>query len=128
MQMTTYLSFRGQCEEAIACYQTTLGARIGEISRYAGTPMANDVPADWQNKIMHCTLTIGDQVLMAGDVAPERYEEPKGFSLSLQMNDAREAERVFKKLEREGRVLVRSRRPCGLNASVWSWIALACRG
>ena len=40
---------------------------------------------------MHGSLTIGDQVLMAADVATERYEEPKGFSLSLQLNDPSEA-------------------------------------
>ena len=56
--------------------------------------MASQVPADWQDKVMHGSLTIGDQVLMAGDVAPERYEEPKGFSLSLQMKNTSEPERV----------------------------------
>jgi PhnB protein len=106
MQMTTYLSFRGQCEEALSLYEQTLGARIGQIFRYEGTPMAGDVPVDWQRKVMHCTLNIGDQVLMAGDVAAEKYEAPKGFSLSLQMNDAVEADRVFKELARDGQIVV----------------------
>jgi PhnB protein len=106
MQMTTYLSFRGQCEEAFACYQATLGARVGAVFKYRGTPLAKDVPADWDEKIMHATLTIGDQVLMAGDVAPERYEEPKGFSLSLQMKDTAEAERVFNELSKDGRIVM----------------------
>ena len=55
---------------------------------------------------MHGSLTIGDQVLMAGDVAPERYEEPKGFSLSLQMKDTSEAERVFSELATNGRIVM----------------------
>ena len=55
---------------------------------------------------MHGSLTIGDQVLMAGDVAPERYEEPKGFSLSLQMKDTSEAERVFNELATNGRIVM----------------------
>jgi PhnB protein len=55
---------------------------------------------------MHGSLTIGDQVLMAGDVAPERYEEPKGFSLSLQMKDTAEAERVFSELAKDGRIVM----------------------
>ena len=29
MQMTTYLSFRGQCEEAFKYYEATLGGRVG---------------------------------------------------------------------------------------------------
>lgn len=105
MQMTTYLSFRGQCEEALRFYEATLGGRLGQIFRYLGTPLASQVPADWQDKVMHASLVIGDQVLMAGDVAPERYEEPKGFSLSLQMKDPSEAERVFKALAENGRIV-----------------------
>ena len=106
MQMTTYLSFRGQCEEALRCYEATLGGRVGQIFRYAGTPLENTVPADWHDKVMHGNFTIGDQVLMVADVAPERYEEPKGFSLSLQMQDPSEAERVFKELATNGRVVM----------------------
>jgi PhnB protein len=106
MRMTTYLSFRGQCEEAFKCYEANLGARVGPIFRYAGTPLAGQVPADWQDKVMHASLTIGDQELMAGDVAPERYEEPKGVSLSLQMKDTSEAERVFNELAKNGRIVM----------------------
>ena len=85
MEMTTYLSFRGQCEEAFQCYAAALGGRLGPIFRYAGTPLASQVPVDWQDKIMHGSLTLRDQVLMAGDVSPERYEEPRRFWLSLQI-------------------------------------------
>src|SRR5687768_2577557 len=106
MQMTTYLSFRGQCEEAFRCYEATLGGRVGLIFRYGGTPLASQVPADWQDKVMHGSLTIGAQVLMAADVAPENYVTPKGFSLSLQMKDTSEAERVFNDLAEGGRIVM----------------------
>jgi PhnB protein len=106
MRMTTYLSFRGECEEAFKFYEKNLGAQLGEIFHYAGTPMADQVPADWQNKVMHGSLTVGGQVLMGGDVAPERYEEPKGFSLSLQITETTEAERVFNELRKSGRVVM----------------------
>jgi PhnB protein len=43
---------------------------------------------------------------MAADVAPERYEEPKGFSLSLQTNDSSQAERVFRELATNGRIVM----------------------
>ena len=68
--------------------------------------LTDQVPADWQDKVMHGSLTIGDQVLMGADVAPDRYEEPKGFSLSLQMKDTAEAERIFRELAEGGRVLM----------------------
>lgn len=33
------------------------GGRLGAIFRYAGTPLADQVPADWQDKVMHGSLT-----------------------------------------------------------------------
>jgi PhnB protein len=68
--------------------------------------MAEDVSADWQNKIMHGSVTVGGQVFMGGDVAPERYEPPKGFSLSLHLDDTAEAERIFQRLATDGRVVL----------------------
>jgi len=105
MQMTTYLSFKGDCEAAFKLYAQCLDGKLGDVFRYAGSPLASQVPADWSDKVMHCSLTVGDQVLMGGDVAPDRYEEPKGFSLSLQMSSTAEAERIFRELARDGRVV-----------------------
>ena len=106
MQVNPYLSFCGHCEAAFTFYEQCLGGRIEAIFRYAGTPLADQVPADWQDKVMHGSLTVGGQVLMGADVAPDRYEAPKGFSLSLQIKQAAEAERVFRELGREGRIVV----------------------
>lgn len=106
MQMTPYLSFKGQCEAAFKFYEEHLGGRVEAIFRYAGTPMAEQVPADWQDKVMHGSLAIGGQVVMGGDVAPDHYEEPKGFSLSLQIESIAEAERVFRGLAEDGRVVM----------------------
>jgi PhnB protein len=106
MQMNAYLSFHGDCEAAFGFYAEHLGGRIGEIFRYAGSPMADQVPADWQDKVMHGSVTIAEHVLMGGDVAPDRYEKPQGFSLSLQIRSTTEAERVFRALAEEGMVLM----------------------
>ena len=106
MQMNPYLSFKGDCEAAFRFYEQSLGAEVGAIFRYGGSPMAGDVPADWSDKVMHGSLRLGGQVLMGGDVAPERYEVPKGFSLSIQIKSAADAERIFHELARDGDVVV----------------------
>lgn len=106
MQMTPYLSFKGDCEAAFTFYERCLGGRLGPIFRYGGSPMAGEAPADWADKIMHASVTLGDQMLMGADVVPDRYEEPKGISLSLQLDRTDEAERIFDELARNGRVLV----------------------
>ena len=106
MQIYPYLSFNGQCEAAFKFYEECLGAQLGPIFRYAGSPMADQVPADWQDKVMHASLTVGEQVLMGGDVAPDRYEKPKGISLSLQMKSTTKAERIFQLLAKDGTVVM----------------------
>jgi|SRR4030095_7208563 PhnB protein len=106
MDVNICLSFRGECEAAFTFYQQCLGAQIGAIFRYAGSPMADQVPADWQDKVMHASLTLGGHVLQGGDFATDRYEEPKGFSLSLQIASAAEAERIFHELAQGGRIVV----------------------
>ena len=102
MQVNPYLSFDGQCEAAFKFYEQCLGGQLGALFRYAGTPLADQVSPDWQDKVMHGSLTIGQVVLMGGDVA--RYEAPRGFSLSLQIRGTAEAERVFRELGEGGSV------------------------
>ena len=96
MQMNAYLSFKGDCEEAFRCYERTLGGQLGTIFRYAGSPMAGDVPADWQDKVMHTTLTVDGQVLMGGDVAPNLFEQPQGFSMSITVKGEADTERIYR--------------------------------
>jgi PhnB protein len=95
MQMNPYLSFGGDCEAAFRFYEQCLGGEIGPVFRYAGTPVAGQVPADWSDKIMHASVVIGGQTIQGCDVAPESYEAPKGFSLALQLASTDEAERIF---------------------------------
>ena len=106
MQVNPYLSFKGDCEAAFKLYEQCLGATVGTIYRYEGTPLADQVPADWHDKVMHGSVTFGDQVLMGGDVAPDRYEEPKGFSLSLHIASTTEADRIFHELSQNGAIAV----------------------
>ena len=106
MQVSPYLSFKGDCEAAFRFYERYLGGRVGDIFRYGGSPMADDVPADWADRVMHGSMTVGDLVLMGADLSAESYEEPRGFSLSIQITGAADAERVFRELAEEGRVVM----------------------
>jgi len=104
MQLNPYLTFNGQCETAFKFYERSLGGKIEAMLPHAGTPVEEHVPAEWRSKILHARLIVGDQVLMGSDAPPERYEQPKGFSVSLQLKDPAEAERIFSALATNGTV------------------------
>ena len=104
MQLNPYLSFNGQCEAAFKFYEQCLGGKIEMMMTYGETPMAQQTPPELRNKIAHARLTVGDKVLMGSDAPPERYEEMKGFSVSLSVDDPAEAERIFNALVANGTV------------------------
>ncbi len=102
MKLHNYLNFSGTCEAAFKFYQHALGGEITAMYPFGGTPMAESSPAEWQDKIMHASLTIGDQVIMGSDAPPDRYNKPQGFSVSLNVTDPAEAERLYAALASNG--------------------------
>jgi PhnB protein len=104
-ELIAYIGFKGDCAEAFKFYEEVLGAKPGLMFRYADSPIADVLPPGWDTRIMHGSITIGKQRLEGADIPPERYEEPKGFSLSLNVPSASEAERMFEQLSEGGRVM-----------------------
>ena len=104
MQVNAYLLFDGRCEEAFRFYEKLFKGKIAAMLTHKGTPAEAHVPAAWIDKILHAKLDIGDQVLMASDAPPGRYDKPAGFSVSLQVKTPAEAERLFSALAEKGEI------------------------
>jgi PhnB protein len=104
MQLNPYLNFKGQCKAAFTFYEQLLDGKIEAMITHGETPAGEHVPSDWQDAIMHARLVFGDNVLMGSDAPPDRYEEPKGIYLSIQITDPKEGERVFNALADGGKV------------------------
>jgi PhnB protein len=104
MEVSPYLSFKGDCEDAFAFYERVLGATRGPVFRWGGSPMAGQAPPDWGDKVMHASVTIAGQTIMGADMPSDMFTAPQGFSLSLQIPVAAEAERVFAGLAEGGTV------------------------
>lgn len=104
MQTSTYLYFNGRCEEAFKFYEQLLGGKITAMIRAGDTPAAEELSADWGDKIMHAYLTLGDQALMASDAPPDHYQAPAGFSVQLSVEKPADAKRIFSALAEGGRV------------------------
>ncbi|GAB4368109.1 MAG: VOC family protein [Elainellaceae cyanobacterium] len=107
MKLNSYLFFNGQCKAAFQFYEQCLGGKITGIMTYAESPdssMTEQMPPEWHDKIMHVGLMIGDQELMGSDNPPGYNEAPKGFSVSINLNDPEKAERIFQTLSENGTV------------------------
>ena len=70
MQVSPYLSFKGDCEAAFKFYEKCFGVRVGDLFRYEGSPMAEQAPAGWNGKVMHGSVTVGNMLLMGADITP----------------------------------------------------------
>ena len=104
MQLNPYLTFDGRCEAAFKFYEKVLGGKIEAMMNYGSSPMADQTKPEWRNKIMHARLSVGDQILMASDAPPDRYQAMKGITVTIGIDDAGEAERIFKALSEKATV------------------------
>lgn len=104
MQVFTALFFTGRCEEAFTFYAKCLGGKIEMMLPHADTPAAEHVPPEWRKKIIHARLNLGEGVLTGCDAPPGRQEKPQGFSVTIQVKQPAEAERIFHALAEKGTV------------------------
>lgn len=106
MRIHAYLTFDGDCEEAMTFYKGVLGGEITAMMPFEGTCAAEHVPAAWRSKIMHAALAVGGDILMASDGMPGKHETPQGLSVSLQIDDPADAERIFGDLSGGGTIVM----------------------
>jgi PhnB protein len=106
MKWNTYLTFGGNCAEAFKYYERVLGGKIVAMMTHADMPpeARAQTPPSSKDLIMHVRLVAGDNVLMGSDAPPEHFQKPQGFSVSIQTDDPKEAERIFAALADNGRV------------------------
>jgi PhnB protein len=106
-QVQPYLFFDGRCEEALDFYKRTLGAEIEMMMRFKESPEpppADACAAGSDDKIMHASFKVGGSTIMASDGHCGGNPSFKGFSLSVTVDDEREAERLFNALSDGGQV------------------------
>lgn len=106
MELSPYLTFNGDCEAAFKLYEKVLRGKIQAMMPHEGTPAVEQVPPEWRKKILHASLLIDGQVLMASDAPPPHYKQPQGISVSLMLKDPAEAERIFRELSEGGQVFM----------------------
>ena len=104
MYLNPQLTFNGDCEEAFNAYVGLLGGAVEFVLRYRDSPMAGQVPPEWQDKVAHARIRVADIELTGGDVTDADYQPPRGVSFLLGVDDPADAERVFDGLADGGAV------------------------
>ncbi len=89
-QMIGYLTFNGNCREAMSFYQSCWGGKL-MIQTVGESPMADKIPPQMKDYILHATLSMGNWSLMASDMVNEQGLV-KGNAVSLLLDCSSEAE------------------------------------
>ena len=102
MRLIPHLTFAGQCESAFKFYERVLGGNIVTMLTYGNSPLAEQVPLEWREKIVHASLMVGEAELIGADALPGQQERPQGFFVLLEMAGPARAEQVFGALAENG--------------------------
>lgn len=103
MQLTPYIIFNGNCEEALNFYAQALNGEIKDLMRFEGSP-AEGMSADKQ-KVLHAHFKAGEVFFMASDNPGGPQASGSGMvHLSLNFTDAEQQKKVFDALAEGGSI------------------------
>ena len=102
--VSPYITFRGNCRDAIQFYKSALNAEVLMTQTFGESPMAGMGPAE---NIMHCSLKVGDSTIMLSDSpSQEPGGAPGNISLAIGLNDPQQARQLFDNLAKDGSVIM----------------------
>jgi len=106
-KINPYLNFDGNTEEAFHFYKSVFGGEFIFLQRMKETPDGNKLKPEEQNLIMHIALPIGENILMGSDIVESmghRLRVGNNTFISVSIQTAEEAERIFNQLSADGLV------------------------
>jgi PhnB protein len=104
MKTNIYVNFGGTCAEAFRCYEKHLGAKVGMLMTHAQSPEQSRLNPDWNDKVLHGRISIGDTEVMAADIP--NAEPMRSAYITLRVESDGEADRIFSALSEGGKVLM----------------------
>ena len=103
MEISPYVMFDGQCREAFTAYKAILGGELHLVT-YGDAPPGQGPPQP-PDHVMHARLEAKGAVLMASD-GPDGDAGKDNVWISLTVDDAAEAERIYGALAEGGNVVM----------------------
>lgn len=103
-QINAYLTFNGNCREAMTFYKECLGGEL-KMQTVEGSPMESQMPTDAKKKVLHASLMKDGLVLLGSDMSrPGDLVKGNTISLSLNCSSEEEIRIFFSKLSRGGQI------------------------
>jgi len=108
MKLNPYLTFKGNCEEAINFYKDVLDGEIALMSRFEEAPPGEfPIPEFAKKLIMHCTLEFrGNSILASDTTEPDKLKIGSNTTLSINADDADEGSAIFRSLQEGGHTIM----------------------
>lgn len=119
-KLNCYLNFQGNAEEAFDFYKSVFGDDHYYIMRFkdaAAFPGKEKLSEQDLNKVMHVSLKIGDNMLMATDMLEafgQHLKTGNNSTLSLHPDKNEESDRLYQALSRDGQALAPNVVPAGI--------------
>jgi PhnB protein len=101
--LNPYLTFNGNCREAMHYYNECLGGEL-TLMPVGETPIASQLPPHMQDSILHSALKTNDFEIMATDMTPEKFTAGNDVQLCLVCKNEEELYSLFEKLSAGGKV------------------------
>ncbi len=105
--LNPYLNFAGNTEEAFNFYKSIFGGEFLMLQRYGDTPDCDKLPPGLKDKIMHVSLPIGNNLLMASDACQEmgfNVTQGNNFYVCLNPDSKEESDKWFNGLAEGGKI------------------------
>jgi PhnB protein len=101
-QINSYLTFNGNCRQAMTFYKNCLGGEL-YFQTIGESPLAEQMPQRMKDCILHATLTNGNLILMGSDmVSNAGLIKGNAVSLSLMCSSEKEIRDCYEKLSSDG--------------------------
>ncbi len=102
MQLCAYLTFNGNCREAMSFYKDCLGGELA-FRTVGDAPFSGKFPAEMKSVILHATLVSSKLILMATDIVGENgLKRGNNVSLVLQCGSEKQIRESYQRLSAGG--------------------------
>jgi PhnB protein len=104
-QLNPYLSFNGNCREAMSFYETCLDGEL-TVQSVSESPMADNLPQSLRDNVLHSSITKdGVLLIMASDMNREKLVEGNTVKICINCDSEEQINSFFRKFSEGAKII-----------------------